>query len=294
MKHLSILIFTLLIQSIALSQTSNNSYPFKIEIKGKGQPVVFIPGMASSSAVWNETVDSLKMKYQCHILTLAGFDNEKPMNLEKGFLPIMKEEIAKYIKNELKEKPILIGHSLGGFLALSIASAYPELFSKSIIVDSYPFGPLLYNPNATTSNTMPQAKQVKEMLLNATKSQFSAQQQAALKMMITDATTIQRTLKWTLVSDRATIAQATFELMTTDLRNNIENISIPILVLGSWYGLKNYGITKQAVATQFNTQFSKVANVTIKIAATAKHFIMLDDPDWFINSIVKFIASNEE
>ncbi|WP_420551974.1 alpha/beta fold hydrolase [Tenacibaculum aiptasiae] len=293
MKQLGILILVLLIQNITFSQTKKNEYPFKVETKGKGKPIILIPGMASSGDVWNQTVDSLKTKYQCHILTLAGFEKQKPINLEKGFLPRIKEEIVKYIKTELNEKPILIGHSLGGFLILSISSTYPKLLSKIIIIDSYPFGPLVYNPNATKQNIKPQAKQMKEMLLVASNSQFAAQQETALKMMITDSNNIKLATKWSLESDRATIAQSTFELMITDLRPEIKKVTIPILVLGSWYGLKNYGFTEEIVKANYKNQFITAKNCKIKIAKKAKHFIMLDDPNWTLQEIKSFMLAYE-
>ena len=289
MKHLNILLLFFLVQDITFSQTPKKTYTFKVEVIGKGKPLIFIPGTASSGEVWKETVTSLKKKYQCHILTLPGFAKQQPINLDKGFLPIIENEITQYIKTELNEKPVLIGHSLGGFLSLSISINSTNLLSNIVIVDSYPFGPLLYNSKTTAKNIELQAKQIKEMLVTATEEQFIAQQKAALKMMITDSTHTKQALKWSLESDRATIAQATFELMTTDLRNKIKNISIPMLILGSWYGLKNYGISKENVETQFKEQFSNAQNCKIKIAATAKHFIMLDDPNWVINSIINHI-----
>ena len=46
---------------------------FAVKITGKGQPVILIPGLSSSGAVWEGTVEHLKDRYQCHVLTLAGF-----------------------------------------------------------------------------------------------------------------------------------------------------------------------------------------------------------------------------
>ncbi|MDC1161867.1 alpha/beta hydrolase [Tenacibaculum sp.] len=291
MDKLAILFLIFLYQTTTYSQTEK--YSFNVEIKGKGKPIILIPGLASSGKVWEQTTNTLRKNYKCHILTLAGFANQKAISIKKGYLPIAKKEIINYIQNELSEKPILIGHSLGGFLSLSIASSQPKLLKKIIIVDSYPFMSLAYSPNATIENVIPQAKMMKEMILSTSDSLFIQQQKTTIPTMVTDSVNVQMAIEWSLQSDRNTMAQAIFELMTTDLRNDVEKVKIPILVFGSWYGAKDYGITKKIVQENYKNQFLKAANCQIKVADTAKHFIMWDEPKWFINSVETFINYDE-
>jgi len=266
-----------------------NDYPFKVTVIGKGKPIILIPGLSCSGDVWSQTVDSLKNNYECHILSLAGFSNQKPIDLDKGYLPIIQEKISEYIENEMEEKPIIIGHSLGGFLALSIANSKPNSLKTVVIVDSYPFLSLIFNPNATTKSVIPQANQMKEYMISSSDSLYSSQQRLTLKTMITDSLNIEKALKWSLESDRKTTAQAMFEIMTTDLRNELNNIKVPILVFGSWYGYKDYGVTKESVYANLKNQYSEAENCKFKVADKAKHFIMLDKPVWFINELKIFL-----
>lgn len=292
MKKLAILLIVLIIQTVAFAQS--DKYSFNIEIEGKGKPIILIPGLASSGEVWKETTKVLANEYECHILTLAGFANQKPIALvEKGYLPVMSNEIIKYIQNELNEKPILIGHSLGGFLSLSIASLQPELLNKIIIVDSYPFMSSAYNSNANVENVIPQAKLMKETILSISDSSFIHQQRMTMPTMIADSANIKTAIEWSLQSDRNTFAQAMYELMTTDLRGDVEKVKIPILVFGSWYGAKDYGISKMDVQKNYEKQFSKADNLKIEVAETAKHFIMWDETEWFINLLQLFINYEE-
>ena len=62
-------------------------------------------------------------------------------------------------------------------MALSLASTYPDLLEKIIIVDSYPFMSLAYNPNATEENVLPQANMMKDMLIKTTDSVYVQQQE---------------------------------------------------------------------------------------------------------------------
>lgn len=291
MKNLAIILTFLFIQTTIYSQTEK--YSFNVEIKGKGKPIILIPGLASSEKVWQQTTDTLEKDYECHILTLAGFVGHKPISLEKGYYPVIQKEIISYIKNELNEKPILIGHSFGGFLSLSIASSEPNLLRKLIIVDSYPFLPSAYNPNINETNILPQANQMKSTILKSTDSLFAKQQEVKFYSMITDTINVKLATKWALQSDRETIAQATFEMMTNDLTETIATIKTGVLVLGSWYGLKDYGISQDMVENAFESQYAKVKNCKVIISEKAKHFIMLDEPNWTFEQINLFISENE-
>lgn len=286
--------FVFLVVSCTFSQTLDTKYPFKIDIKGVGKPLILISGLACSGDVWKQTADSLQKNYECHILTLAGSSKQEAIPLDNGYLPSLKKGVLRYINERIKDKPIIIGHSLGGFLALLIASDSSNMLDKIVIVDSYPFLPTTFNPNATEENILPQAKAMRNMLLTMTDSLFEHQQEMNLTAMITDSKNIQMAKKWAMDSDRETVAQATFELLTTDLRDDLQSIKIPMLVLGSWYGAKDYGITQEMVKTNFETQFSKVQNHKIVIADKAKHFIMLDNPKWLYREVQLFTAYDEQ
>lgn len=59
---------------------------------------------------------------------MAGFAGIKPQ--QNATFTNWETSIANYIKENKIEKPIIIGHSMGGGLALAIASDYPELIKK--------------------------------------------------------------------------------------------------------------------------------------------------------------------
>jgi N-formylmaleamate deformylase len=57
--------------SIVLATQQVRNASFKVEVYGKGAPLLLIPGLACSGEVWEATVDSLKDRYECHVLTLS-------------------------------------------------------------------------------------------------------------------------------------------------------------------------------------------------------------------------------
>jgi pimeloyl-ACP methyl ester carboxylesterase len=67
---------------------------------------------------------------------MAGFAGVKPQ--PNASFTNWETEIVNYIKAYKIEKPIIVGHSMGGGLALAIASDYPELIDKIVVVDALP------------------------------------------------------------------------------------------------------------------------------------------------------------
>jgi len=281
------LLFTF--QVVLYAQQSKTEHPIRISVKGQGKPVIFIPGLGCSGDVWNETMERLYANYECHIINLPGFAGEKPISLKEGYLPAVKNKLIHYIQSNLKEKPIVIGHSLGGFLSLLISAENDQFFSKIIIVDSYPFLSAIYNPEATEDNVKSQAFMMKNAITASNDSLFVVQQSMTLNTMISDQEKIQLALQWSLKSDRETLGQAMYELITTDLRDQLKNIQTPVLVLGSWIAGKDFGITKELTKAIFENQYANAPNVQIKISDAGRHFLMWDDFDWFIQEITNFL-----
>jgi len=123
---------------------------FTVTVTGKGKPIILIPGFSCSGDVWKETVDHLKSKYQCHVITIAGYAGTAP--IDSPVLKTVRDEIIQYVKQQHLDKPILIGHSLGSFLSLWISSTAPDLFGKLICVDGMPFFSALNDPGANADS----------------------------------------------------------------------------------------------------------------------------------------------
>lgn len=264
------------------------SQDLKVKVIGKGPKVIFIPGLASSGEVWNQTADQLSKNYECHLITLPGFGTNPPTDIRDGFFVTMEELISDYIQGQ-DEKITLVGHSLGGFISLKLSKSIPSRIKKIIIVDSYPFYSAALNPTATEENMAGMATQAKEMMLSQSSEQYQAQQKMTMPMMTTNTEKVPLLIDWSMQSDRATIAQAFFELMTSDFRDELADVNIPILVLGAWASGKDYGMTEESVKQAFYNQYKLAKNVQIRMAPTAYHFIMWDNPDWFLENVTEFL-----
>ena len=265
----------------------------KTKVIGEGKDVLMIPGLTCDGSIWESTIEAMGEGYQYHVITLPGFAGNTPLeNVEAGFFSQVKEMVYDYIDDNYLEKPIIISHSLGGFMALNIGIEKPELPEKIVVVDALPFLTAMQMPSATEEPAKGFAQNMKVQMIasaNQTYEQKMAYQKQMLTTMIIDQDQIDIAADWGAKSDMHTVAQAMYEMYTTDIRENLESIEAPTLVLGAWIAYKDYGVTRESNMNNYRAQYQKLKNVQVDMTDKGNHFIMWDDPEFFHGWLKKFL-----
>ncbi len=281
MKKLLSLSFFVIVSLFAGAQSSNS---FKVTVTGKGRPVILIPGYSCSGDVWKETVEHLQSSYECHVLSIAGYAGVPA--IDTPILATVKNEIIGYVRKNKLPKPILIGHSLGAFMSLWVSAEAPELFDKVICVDGVPFLSAMNDPKANADSLKKDPRfnpaNIVKGFESIPDSGYVENTTKAMLWQVADTARARQIATWSYLSDRRTLGLSLYEISTTDLRQQISNITQPVLVLGSLYG--NAENSKKILAEQYKT----IANKTIRIAKS-KHFIMYDAPGWLYSEIDNFL-----
>ncbi|MGC9945856.1 MAG: alpha/beta hydrolase [Bryobacteraceae bacterium] len=263
---------------------------FHVEVTGHGKPMILIPGFASSGKTWDSTVAHFKDQYECHVLTLAGFAGEP--RIEAPFLETVRKDLAAYIRENKMNKPVIVGHSLGGTLALWLAEQEPDLVGPLVIVDSLPFLAAVMNPKNTAESVKAQAEQMRKMYSGPATDQTEKMGEMAVKAMVTSPADFEMVMAWSRKSDRVAMGNAMYDMMTTDLRGDLDKITSPTLVLGTWIAYKQYA-TRDEVEKNFRTQYAKLKSYDFVLSDKARHFVMLDDPDGFFQALDHFLGERE-
>jgi pimeloyl-ACP methyl ester carboxylesterase len=106
-------------------------------------------------------------------------------------------------------------------------------------------------------------------------------------MMTNHSERVPTLVAWSLASDRRALADAYYELLTTDLRNHIAKIKAPTLVLVPWDVSQ-----PQDTATTLDTyrkQYAPLAGAQVKLIKGSRHFLMFDQPiatNWAIDEFL--------
>jgi len=273
------------------AQTASTAHPaFQVTTTGAGPAIVMIPGLASSGATWDGTVAHLSPHYSCVVVTLAGFAGVPP--IQGDLLTAARDQIAQYIRDHHLDRPIIMGHSLGGDIALDLAARNPRLVGPVIIVDSLPFFAGAWFNADSLAAAQPTIDRMRTGMDAMTHDQWLTTTRAGTSTngLATSAKDQKTLIDWGLTSDQKTVTDALIELVSTDLRPELKDIQAPVLVIGTWVGLKEYGVTAASAGDLFHQQYASVKDFHFAMSPTARHFVMWDDPDWFYHQVDQFLA----
>jgi pimeloyl-ACP methyl ester carboxylesterase len=265
--------------------------PFKVVVTGSGPAIILIPGLASGGNVWDGTVAHFKGHYQCHVLTLAGFAGQPAIN--GPFLEKVRDGITNYIHEQKLDHPVIIGHSLGGMMAFWVAEAAPAEVGPVISVDGVPFYSALMDPAATRESVLPQAEQLRAMYTGLPTDQFIANNHQFLSMMITASSNVDLVASLGDKSDAKAVGQAFYDLVTTDVRPGLKSIQAPVLLIGS-DAMATDETMKAQLQKAYAAQIAAVPRHKLVFAPAARHFIQLDDPDFFYRETEAFLKENQK
>ena len=268
--------FIVLLTILSLSVSAQNK-AFKVDVIGKGTPILFFPGFACTGEVWQEVVTELSKTNECHVFTFAGFGDVLP--IEKPWLPKIKKEVEAYIQENKLKNTVIIGHSLGGALGLWLASEQNVELKKLIVVDALPStGALImpdFNPDYLQYDT-----EYNNQTLAMSNEDFERIAAQSAQGMTTKADMQLKIKDWMIQADRATYVYGYTDLLKLDLREKISNIKIPVTVLGA---TNPYG--KEAAQKNYDEQYKNLETYNLIFAEDSAHFIMYDKPEWFLNQL---------
>ena len=280
MKNLKVILIALAFALLCINVFGQaKTYPFQVKVSGHGkQSIVFIPGFTCSGDVWNATVANYEAKYTCYILTMAGFAGV-PAQPATSFTN-WEKAIADYITTNHINKPVIIGHSMGGGLALAIAADYPQLLSQVVVVDALPCLAAMRDPSFK-SNPDNDCSAVVKKFTGMTDAGFKLMQQMTMPQLVADTSKLKMIVNWSVTSDRTTFATMYCDFMNTDLRIKISNIICPALIMLE----SSFANFKPAI----EDQYKNLKTAQLVYADKGLHFIMYDDTIWYNQQLSAFI-----
>ncbi|PKV50453.1 pimeloyl-ACP methyl ester carboxylesterase [Aquimarina sp. MAR_2010_214] len=278
MKTFRITLLALIIINLGFSQTS----AIKIEITGQGDPVLFLPGFTTPGSIWNDTVEHLTTKSEAHLISYAGFNGNPPIAMP--WYDTIKEELIVYIKDKNLTNVTIIGHSMGGNLAIDLAAALPDTITRLVIVDSIPCMRELMMPGVPESQIQYDSPYNKQML-QTEDTQFKQTATMMAQNMTNNKDKVDILINWIMEADRETYVYGYTDLLKLDLRKVLNKVTAKTLILGASFP------SVEVAKSNYEKQYTTLANKSIKMASNSKHFIMFDQPEWFYTTVNAFLAN---
>ena len=242
-----------------------------------GTPVILIPGLASGAWAWTSTVQQLEGSHIVYVVTLPGFDGRPAV---KGHvLPQVLQSLRELIATQAPARPVLIGHSLGGILALQLAQHDSASIAGVVSIDGLPVFPGTEALSPVQRTEM--VRSVRAQMSGMGKTQFTAMQgQYMHGIGVLDAGTADRLAALSSRSDPAAAGEAMAEILALDLRANLRSITVPVLLL-SPYNPADGAAQNQAQADKsayYRSLMAGTPQVEVVSISPSRHFAMFDQP----------------
>lgn len=105
---------------------------------GAGRPIVFLHGMGTSAASWSKVAELLGDRFETVAIDLIGHgDSPVPDDPDEYRRDRVLADIDDVLAT-LSEPPVLVGHSLGGYLALAYAATRPGAVRALVVLATGP------------------------------------------------------------------------------------------------------------------------------------------------------------
>jgi len=261
-----------------------------------GRAVILIPGLQGGPWVWQQTIAHLQKNHVVYALTLAGFDGmSAPTDGDKLF-DRADASLLQLIEQQKIEKPVLVGHSLGGTLALRFAGEHAGLISGVVAVDGLPIFPGMDRVSAEQRLAM--AAQTREKMAAITPEQFRAQGLGYMQNIgVIDPQLAVRYAPMNARSDIKASAEYMADDLASDLRPGLKNANVSILEI-SPYNAPDFShppmIMSEAQKTAYyQSLLVNAPNAKVVSISPSRHFVMLDQPAKFQQVLDDFLKTTE-
>ncbi|MFN3353117.1 MAG: alpha/beta fold hydrolase, partial [Brevundimonas sp.] len=202
------------------------------------------------------------------------------------------DELRRYIGEARLARPAVIGHSMGGLVALRAAADAGRLGGagpgRVMVVDASPFFPALIHQGATVGDVEPVARLAYSAVLFLGAEAVADQGSILGGRLAPQAEAVFSTLGWQ-GGDRGVIAQALYEVMTLDLRHRLVDVRVPVTVAYGWS--RNRDAARGRLSPLFRAAYANLpGEVRFEPIEGAEHMVMIDQPDRFLAAVRRFLA----
>ena len=242
-----------------------------VTVRGTGRDVVLIAGLASGPGLWNGVMAALP-GYRWHLVHVRGFAGlAADANVSGPLIQPLADEIARYISAAGLRRPAVVGHSMGGTLAMMLG--LKGVAGRLMVVDMLPDGAAMVGGTARGMGYL--ADQLSQYF-TGTKAGRSY-----LAQILAQAPGARG-------SDPDVIANALRDLANIDLGPQLGRISVPMDVV---YATGSDAAQAAQIGRNFRAAYAAKKDLTLTPIGPGGHVIMADQPARFSAAVKQFLSS---
>jgi pimeloyl-ACP methyl ester carboxylesterase len=259
-----------------------------------GRPVILVPGLAGGAWVWKNTIDQLRKDHVVYAVTLAGFDGTPAPSGDESYFDRAGTSLAQLIESKKLKGAVIVGHSLGGTLALRFAGEHSDLIAGAVAVDGLPVFPGLDAMPAAQRQAI--AASLAQKMGSSSDEEFKAQQLAYMqKIGVIDSALATRYAPFNARSDKHAVARYMAEDAAGDWRPELAKATVPVLEIVPYNAPDAQAgpmkTTQEQKAAYYKGLLGSAPKANVVAIAPSRHYVMLDQPAQFEKTLADFLHS---
>lgn len=263
------------------ASASFNSGSMHVDVYGTPgkRAMIFVPGLTCGPWEWSGEIEAFSRDYTIYALTLPGFDAQPA--IQGPLFQKVSADFWSLLQARHIDKPIVIGHSLGGTLAIMLAEQHSDRLGAVLAVDGMPIFPGM---EKMTPQDRDAAAQRFGSMFGAIQSpqQFESMEKTyGLPPLISSKSDVDAVAPLVARSDPKATGAWAAEDVSMDLRPALSQIAVPFTEIVPGSALVPY--YKSLLAGDASAQVVPVEN--------SRHFVMYDQPQALHAAIAEFLAN---
>jgi len=240
-----------------------------VTVRGSGRDVLLIPGLASGPGIWNGVTGQMP-GYRWHLVQVRGFAGlAADANGSGPVVQPVADEIARYITAAGLRRPAVVGHSMGGTLAMM--QGLKGLVSRVMVVDMLPAGAAMVGGTANGMGYL--ADQLSQYFTG------TAAGRRYLAQIVAQAPGAEG-------SNPEVIATALRDLANTDLGPQLGRIGVPMSVV---YAVGADQAQSVEITRRFRAAYAAKKDAKLLPIGPSGHVVMADQPTRFNAALGNFL-----
>lgn len=242
------------------------------EVLGHGHPILFLHGWLGSWRYWFPTMERVAEHYRTYSFDFWGFGESQRKEVEES-IPIYAAQVIRFLDQLGIDRITLVGHSMGGMVALETALSHPERISRLVTVGA----PIDGNSLAWS--------------LKLTDRPFFAQAFARMPWLrrrlfhfflgVTQELTVGAMVADSVKSSADTLRRSVGSMWRTNLQPRLIDLHVPALII--------HGAQDNVVNPNQLNLFAQVPMARVVLIAHSRHFPFLDQPQLFDDTLLRFL-----
>jgi pimeloyl-ACP methyl ester carboxylesterase len=235
---------------------------------GSGRPIIFVHGACENSCFWNHQ-KILSDQYRVIAVDLPGHGRSSPLPREID-IKLYSEIMAEFVSKTCREKPILVGHSMGGAITLLNAIEHPGSLRGVVLV--------------CTGAKLGVLPSIREGL----RSRFEETVKAVVGPRQFSSKTNLQTIRFVtneILKCKSGIAAGDYEACNSfDVRQKLQSIAVPVLIIAG----EEDKMTPVIWSSYMKENIPKSKLVVMR---DSSHLPMLERPGEFNRHLIEFASS---